>query len=77
MLALKLGEPITCATSVRGETLSTAGRLGEGVAQSSSVSSLSHRGELGCASSLSLTSDSRVEDSTVELGPTSATKFIL
>lgn len=62
-LALRLGEPITCATSVRGETLSAAGRLGEGVAQSSLASSVSHGGELGCASSLSLTSDSIVEHS--------------
>ena len=77
VLAVRLGEPITCATSMReGEASSIAGRLGEGVAQSSSASSLLHREELGRGSLLSLAGGSRIEASTVDLVPTSDTRFI-
>ena len=74
VLALRLGEPITCATSMRASSIAV--RLGEGVAQSSSASSLLHRGEVGRGSSLSLAGGSRIESSTVELVPTSDTRFI-
>ena len=78
VLPLRLGEPITCATLMReGEASSIGGGLGEGVAQSSSASSLLHRGEVGRGSSLSLSGGSRIEASTLELVPTSDTRFIL
>jgi hypothetical protein len=59
---------------VRGEASSTAGRLGEAIAHSSSSSSLLHRGELGRGSALSLDDGSRIE---VELVSSSDKSIII